>query len=65
MIAIGKPIRDIVGYWITGMTPNRLFTRISMNIANSSGTNRKNSLLPKMSRAMLLRTRSYSPSVAI
>jgi len=54
--AIGMPMRLIVGYWNGGMTPNRLLTRISTNSEKSSGTNRRKSLLPMMSRAMPLRT---------
>ena len=54
--ASGKPKRLIVGNWTGGMMPNRLFTRISMNIVNSSGTNRRKSLLPRMSRPRPLRT---------
>jgi len=57
------PIRLIVGYWIGGITPKRLLTRISTNIENSRGTKRRKSLLPMMSRATPLRTNPYRPSV--
>src|SRR5665647_2979609 len=61
--AIGKPMRLIVGYWIGGITPKRLLTRISTNIEKSSGTKRRKSLLPMMSRATPLRMNPYRPSV--
>jgi len=48
-------MRPIVGNWKGGITPKRLLTRISTNIENSSGTKRRKSLLPMMSRATPLR----------
>src|SRR5665647_2419761 len=61
--AIGKPIRLMVGNWTGGITPKRLLTRIRTNIEKSSGTKRRKSLLPMMSRATPLRMNPYRPSV--
>jgi hypothetical protein len=36
-MAAGNAIRDVVGYWITGMIANTLLSRISTNMLNSSG----------------------------
>ncbi len=54
--AIGRPIRLMVGKENGGRTPKMLLTRMTMNSEKSSGTNRRNSLLPMRSRAMPLRT---------
>ena len=35
---IGKPIRDIVGNWISGMIPKILFTKTKVKSENKKGT---------------------------
>ena len=50
-------MRLIVGNCTNGSTPKTLLTRMSMKSVNSSGTKRRNSLLPIRSRAIPLRTK--------
>src|SRR5215218_2993911 len=60
--ATGKPYRDMVGYCTNGMMPNRLFSRMKVNWANSSGMNFRKSLLPMRSRPIPSRMNPYAPS---
>ena len=55
MSAIGKPILLVMGFIERKKTPMRLKKRIIVKSVTRSGTKRWNSLVPIMSRAMVLR----------
>ena len=54
---MGNAIRLVVGNWISGMMPKRLFSSTIVNTVKSSGMNRLKFSAPITSRPRVLRTK--------